>query len=72
MHRTFITLASMGLFVGSVIGQGTNPFFEEWKTPFQVPPFEIIKNEHFMPAFLEGMKQHQAEIDAIVVEIEGD
>ncbi|MEI7499441.1 MAG: M3 family metallopeptidase [Bacteroidota bacterium] len=56
----------MGLFIGSLIGQGTNPFFEEWKTPFQVPPFENIKNEHYMPAFLEGMKQHQAEIDAIV------
>ncbi len=66
MKRTLITLASMGLFIGSLIGQGTNPFFEEWKTPFQVPPFENIKNEHYMPAFLEGMKQHQAEIDAIV------
>ncbi len=66
MNRTFILFAAMGLFIGSVIGQGTNPFFEDWKTPFQVPPFEQIKNEHYMPAFLEGMKQHQTEIEAIV------
>lgn len=66
MHRTSILIATMGLFIGSVIGQGTNPFFEEWKTPFHVPPFEQIKNEHYMPAFQEGMKRQQAEIDAIV------
>ena len=65
MHRLFILFAAMGLYSGSVIGQGTNPFFEEWKTPFQVPPFEQIRNEHYLPAFQEGIKQHQAEIDAI-------
>jgi len=43
-----------------------NPFLEEWKTPFQVPPFDRIRNEHYLPAFQEGIRQHQAEIDAIV------
>jgi len=46
--------------------QGSNPFFHEWDTPFGVPPFEQIKNPDYMPAFLEGIKQHQAEINAIV------
>lgn len=44
----------------------SNPFFEVYNTPFQVPPFDLIKTEHFMPAFEEGMKQQLAEIDAIV------
>lgn len=66
MNRTVILFAAMGLIIGSVVGQGTNPFFEKWTTPFEVPPFEQIKNEHYMPAFLEGMKQQQAEIAAIV------
>ena len=43
-----------------------NPFFQAYETPFEVPPFHLIKNEHFKPAFKEAMKQHQAEIDAIV------
>lgn len=44
----------------------TNPFFEAYDTPFEVPPFDKIKNEHFAPALREGMKQQQQEIDAIV------
>ena len=43
-----------------------NPFFETYTTPYGVPPFDQIKVEHYMPAFLEGIKQQKAEIDAIV------
>jgi peptidyl-dipeptidase Dcp len=43
-----------------------NPFFSEYDTPFGVPPFDLIRNEHFIPAFEEGIRQQQAEIDAIV------
>lgn len=43
-----------------------NPFLTEWNTPFGTPPFNEIKNNHYMPAFIEGMKQHKAEIDAII------
>lgn len=43
----------------------TNPFFSTWDTPFGVPPFEAIKDQHFAPAFEEGMKQQLAEVDAI-------
>ena len=44
---------------------GENPFFSEWGTPFDTPPFGKIKEEHYMPAFKEGMKRHKAEIDTI-------
>ena len=43
-----------------------NPFFKEWKTPFQTPPFNEIKNEHFLPAIEEGIKREKAEVDAII------
>lgn len=43
-----------------------NPFFSEYKTPFETPPFEKIKNEHFLPAIKKGIELHQAEIDAII------
>ncbi len=43
-----------------------NPFYKEWKTPFKTPPFNEIKNEHFLPAYEEGLKQQRAEVEAIV------
>ncbi len=43
-----------------------NPLLvEQFNTPFGVPPFDLIKDEHFEPAILEAIKMHQAEIDAI-------
>lgn len=46
--------------------QAVNPLLEPYKTPHQTIPFGEIKNEHYMPAFQEAMKQHSAEIDAII------
>ncbi|MGQ9673888.1 MAG: hypothetical protein ACUVV5_12310, partial [Candidatus Aminicenantales bacterium] len=43
-----------------------NPFFKPYPTPFNVPPFDLIKNEHFLPAIEEGIKREEAEIEAIV------
>lgn len=42
-----------------------NPFFSEYKTPFQVPPFDIIMPEHFIPAYEAGMAEQKTEIEAI-------
>jgi len=43
-----------------------NPFFSEYNTPFGVPPFDRIDTTHYMPAFEEGMKQQNAEIESLV------
>ena len=43
-----------------------NPFFQEWNTAYEVPPFLDIKDEHYMPAYEQGMKENLEEIDAIV------
>lgn len=55
-------------FTGCESGDSSanNPLLAEYNTPFQVPPFDQIKNEHFKPAFDEAFQQHTAEIDAIV------
>ena len=42
-----------------------NPFFEAWNTPFELPPFDRIRPEHFPPAFDRSMTEHAAEIAAI-------
>ncbi len=44
----------------------SNPFFEAWQTPFQVPPFDKIDTADYMPAFTQAIKQHDAEIEAII------
>lgn len=43
-----------------------NPFFTAYSTPFGVPPFDQIDSSDYMPAFIEGIKQHDTEIAAIV------
>ena len=43
-----------------------NPFFQDWITEYEVPPFMDIKNEHYMPAFKKGMEDNLAEIDVII------
>lgn len=43
-----------------------NPFLGEYNTPFGVPPFHLIQNGHYLPAFKEGIRQNQAEIEAII------
>ncbi|MDO4728528.1 MAG: M3 family metallopeptidase [Bacteroidota bacterium] len=47
--------------------ENSNPLLvETFNTPYQVPPFDLIKDEHFEPAILEGIAIQQKEIDAIV------
>ena len=43
----------------------TNPFFEPSTLPYQLPPFDGISDEHFLPAFEEGFRQHLAEVAEI-------
>lgn len=43
-----------------------NPFMAEWDTPYGVPPFASIENEHYMPAIKKGILELRADIDAIV------
>lgn len=44
----------------------TNPLLEQPNTPYGVPAFDQVKNEHYMPAFEEAIRQNKAEIEAIV------
>jgi peptidyl-dipeptidase Dcp len=45
--------------------QEENPFFSAYNTPFETPPFDRIKEAHYLPAFQEGIKQQQTEVEAI-------
>ena len=43
-----------------------NPFMQEWNTPYGIPPFSAIKDEHYMPAFKKGILELRADIAAIL------
>ncbi len=45
--------------------QPVNPLLDPWDTPFQLPPFDRIRPEHFAPAFVAAMSEHDREVQAI-------
>lgn len=65
MKKLLFAMIAAGAIFTSCSQQKTveNPLLSEWDTPFGIPPFEDIKIEHFMPAYVEAMAQHKAEID---------
>jgi peptidyl-dipeptidase Dcp len=42
-----------------------NPLLAEWTTPFGVPPFDQIKDEHFLPAYQAAIARQRAEVEAV-------
>jgi peptidyl-dipeptidase Dcp len=72
MNKLLMLLIVLGLAVtgckdlSKKSGDMENPFLPEWNTPFGVPPFEQITEDHYLPAIEEGIRQHEAEIEAIV------
>ena len=65
MKIKLITVAILLMNFGMINAQN-NPLLGEFKTPHQTAPFNEIKNEHFIPAFQESIKQGEAEIAAII------
>ena len=71
MRKTKISIIAFGLILGFSYATNaqnrdmSNPFFSDYKTPFQVPPFNEIKLEHFKPAMEAGIAEQLAEIKAI-------
>ncbi len=71
MKKTFVFMVCLAIIAGSCQNMEKaenmkNPLLSEFKTPFGVPPFGKIKNEQFVPAMKEAMKEHDQEIEAIL------
>jgi peptidyl-dipeptidase Dcp len=67
--QSFIIIALVIIIVPSCKNDAgldkSNPFFSEFDTPFNVPPFEKIMASHYMPAFEKGMTEGRKEIKEI-------
>ncbi|MFZ0456320.1 MAG: M3 family metallopeptidase [Ignavibacteriaceae bacterium] len=65
----FLLFGTISVVVNSeftIENNNENPFLKEYETPFGVPPFDDIKEEYYLPAFKEGIKENQKEINAII------
>jgi peptidyl-dipeptidase Dcp len=60
-----IYLLTLALLTVGCSDQPENVLLQKWQTPLQTPPFNQIKDEHFMPAFLKAMAVEKAEVEAI-------
>lgn len=66
MTRTLLALAALPTVLVAQAPQADNPFFQDWKTPFGMPPFGQIQEAHYLPAIREGIARHKAEVKTIV------
>lgn len=63
-HQLFVSIAALLAFM-ACSQTAQNPLLGEFKTPFEVPPFDQIREEHYLPAFREGIRIHDEEIAKI-------
>ena len=45
--------------------QDSNPLLAPWTNAYGLPPFAVLRPEHFGPALREAMQRHRAELDGI-------
>jgi len=64
--RKVITFLFIILITFSSIQAMENPFYKNYKTQFEIPPFSEIEEKHFMPAYYKGMEDHNNEIEQII------
>ena len=64
-NTTILLLALLTNFQTAFSQTETNPLLQKWNTPFQSPPFDLIKAKDFEPAFGIAMERHLKEMDAI-------
>ena len=71
MKRKLLTAgASLAIIMSCGNMETSNPFLTDSKAPFGAPEFDKIQNEHYLPAFEQGIVEAKAEIDAIVANTE--
>jgi len=63
--KEIMCLLALAVVTAGCSVQPENVLLQEWETPFQTPPFDEIRSEHFTPAFLAAMEAEKAEVEAI-------
>ena len=58
-------LAATPMLTAHAATPDANPLLAPSTLPFQYPPFDKIRDEHFLPAMEQGMRENLAEVEAI-------
>jgi peptidyl-dipeptidase Dcp len=68
MRKKLLLLSLLAIMLAACTEQTAmkNPFLSDYNTPFDVPPFHLIQEEHYIPAFQAGIEQEKAEIESII------
>lgn len=53
------------LMITHMTQANNNPFFGRYETPFETPPFDKIRIEHYEPAFDKGIEELKQEVERI-------
>jgi len=72
MKKTILIMLIVALITGSCKQKvkSDNPLLNDFDTPYEVPPFDLIKARHFKPAFLAGFDEQKEEIRKITANSE--
>jgi peptidyl-dipeptidase Dcp len=68
MNRKLLSLVLLTLITSvSMNAQNIeeNPLIKPWNTPFETPPFDQIKTDHYVPAFKHAIKMAKEDIRCI-------
>ncbi len=73
MNKKLIILTSVALGIGAAtVGcsksdkNADNPFLQEYTTKYEIPPFDKITYDHYLPALEAGLAKQAEEVEAIV------
>lgn len=72
MNHKFLTMSAISCMTFAALTscggkeEVANPFLTAYDTPYEIPPFEQIKPEHYIPALKAGIEQQNAAIDSIL------
>ena len=73
MNKASVIISGVALSIG-VMGASCsksdktadNPFLKPYDTPYEIPPFDKIAYEHYLPALEIGLQQQAEAIDSII------
>ena len=66
MWLRIVVAAILGVCSLSCGGERANPLLEVSQAPFGCPPFSRIRSQDYLPAFEQGLRQQQAEVESII------
>ena len=70
MKHKFLTFVAAAMMLTpqlatDVVAQESNPFLKPYTAKYEIPPFEEIKTEHFIPALKVGIEEQNKNLEAI-------